>query len=192
VQQQDLFTDKQPPDQIRLIPDFISKKEETTLLQYFKSIQWQRVKMHGVTAKRLVAHFGLDYTYTKRSVTKTIAPPKWLSGLTARVAKTIHKEAKDLKEVLVTFYPAGSGIGWHRDAEVFGDAVIGVSFLSDCTMKFKNPETNEIFKLFIPRRSAYIFSKAARWTWLHSITNHEEDRYSVTFRTLKDGVTATN
>jgi DNA oxidative demethylase len=118
-------------------------------------------------------------------VTKTDPAPKWLDPLTARAAAQISKAASDLKEVLVTFYPKGSGIGWHKDAEVFGNAVIGVSFLSDCTMKFKNPTTGDVYKLFIPRRSAYIFADDARWNWLHSIRSHEEDRYSITFRTLR-------
>jgi alkylated DNA repair dioxygenase AlkB len=184
VYQQSLFNEKHSPEHIKLIPDFISAEEERDLLNNFKTINWQKINMHGVTAKRRVAHFGLDYTYTKRSVTKTIKAPKWLDSLTARAAKLISKKASDLKEILVTYYPKGSGIGWHKDAEVFGDAVIGVSLLSDCTMKFKNLETQEVYKLFIPRRSAYIFSGDARWNWHHSISSHEHDRYSVTFRTL--------
>ena len=140
--------------------------------------------MHGVIAKRKVAHYGLDYTYTKRTVKKAQPPPVWLNPLTEKIAALIKRSPEDLREVLVTYYPAGSGIGWHKDAEVFGNAVIGVSFLNDCTMKFRNPETMEVYKLDIPRRSAYLFADEARWTWHHSITNHTSDRYSVTFRML--------
>jgi alkylated DNA repair dioxygenase AlkB len=183
--QQNLFEEAQGPQSIQLVTDFITEAEESGYLDLFRTIQWQKVEMHGVVAKRRVAHFGLDYTYTKRSVNQTLPAPIGMQSLTERAAKLIHRQAEDIKEILVSYYPEGAGIGWHRDAEVFGDAIVGVSFLSDCTMKFKNPESSEVFKLFIPRRSAYVLSGDARWKWKHSITRHEEDRYSVTFRTLR-------
>ncbi len=184
VRQLTLFENTLTPNRIDLLPDFISEPEERDLIEHFKTIKWQRVEMHGVIAKRSVAHFGLDYKYTKRAVRKTDPAPLWLKNLTGRTAHVLKCAPEDLKEVLVTYYPAGSGIGWHKDAEVFGNAVIGVSFLNDCTMKFRHPETLEVFKLDIPRRSAYVFADEARWLWHHSISNHVADRYSVTFRTL--------
>lgn len=184
MHQQNLFSESSGPQKIELVHDFLTEAEEATLLEHFQSMTWQKVEMHGVVAKRRVAHFGLDYTYTKRSVRDTTPAPHWLADLTARVAKLIGTSASDIKEFLITFYPAGAGIGWHKDAEVFGDAIIGVSFLSDCTMKFRNPATSEVVKLFIPRRSAYLFSGEARWNWLHTISSHPQDRYSITFRTL--------
>lgn len=184
MHQQSLFENPDVPKAIQIFPEFISQAEEIELLELFKTIPWQSIHMHGVTAKRRVAHYGLDYTYTKRSVQKTKPAPPWLSELTARVAKILDMSAKDIKEILVTSYPAGSGIGWHKDSEVFGDAIVGVSFLSDCTMKFKDPETARVHKIMIPRRSAYVFSGEARWKWLHSITSHREERISITFRTL--------
>jgi alkylated DNA repair protein (DNA oxidative demethylase) len=182
--QSNLFEITKTPNKITVVEDFLNQAEESALLKHFESIVWQKVQMHGVIAKRRVAHFGLDYTYTKRAVNKTQPAPKWLNDLMARAAKLINKSPLDLKETLITFYPQGAGIGWHKDAEVFGDAVVGISLLSDCTMKFKNPSTKEVIKLFIPRRSAYVFSDEARWKWLHSISSHLLDRYSITFRTL--------
>lgn len=183
MEQQSLFIEK-PPKRIELYRDFISEREEEFLLEKFKSLEWQTIMFRGVIAKRRVAHFGLDYIYDRRAVNQTDPPPVWLDFLTERVAKLIHVKAKEIKEVLVTNYPAGSGIGWHKDAEVFGDAIVGVSLLSDCTMSFKNPKTAAKYKLFIPRRSAYLFAGEARQLWHHSITSHKLERYSITFRTL--------
>lgn len=185
MKQLNLFENPDEPKTLRLLPDFISEVDETELLSAIETIQWQQVQMHGVIAKRMVAHYGLDYTYTKRSVRETAPPPPaWLAGLSKKAASVIGRNADDIKEVLVTLYPEGAGIGWHKDAEVFGDAIVGVSLLSDCTMKFRHPETKAVYSLEIPRRSAYIFSGEARWVWHHSISKHHEKRISMTFRTL--------
>lgn len=186
MNQLSLFEDDGAPQTLRVVPDIISEAEEHTLLKRIETIAWQKVEMHGVVAKRAVAHYGLDYTYTKRAVRETVPPPAWLDFLTARVAKLLDHPADAIKEVLVTAYPAGAGIGWHKDAEVFGNAIVGVSLLSDCTMKFRHPETKVVYKLEIPRRSAYIFADEARWTWHHSIASHRERRVSITFRTLAE------
>ena len=42
----------------------------------------------------------------------------------------------------MTEYPAGAGIGWHRDAPAF-DFIVGISLLSECTMKFRPVATHE-------------------------------------------------
>ena len=44
--------------------------------------------------------------------------------------------AEDLVEVLVTEYAPGAGIGWHRDAPMFG-MVAGISLLSACRFRFE-------------------------------------------------------
>lgn len=185
MEQLSLFPDTNQPKQILLFRNFIDASEEAALIRRFENLHWEQIKMHGVIAKRRVVHFGLGYTYSTRSIHEIAPAPKWLENIKERGSKLIHRPADEIKEILITHYPADSGIGWHRDAEVFGDAIVGVSFLSDCTMKFKNPDNNNIFKLSIPRRSAYVFSDEARWKWYHSITSHREDRYSITFRTLK-------
>jgi hypothetical protein len=41
-----------------------------------------------------------------------------------------------LADLLVTRYPPGAGIGWHRDAPQFGD-VSGVSLQATCRMRFR-------------------------------------------------------
>jgi hypothetical protein len=42
-----------------------------------------------------------------------------------------------LQQVLLTHYPPGAAIGWHKDRSVFGQAV-GISLLSACNFRFKS------------------------------------------------------
>jgi hypothetical protein len=41
--------------------------------------------------------------------------------------------------------------------------------------------------LTLAPRSAYLLDGAARWQWQHAIHPGREERYSVTFRTLRGG-----
>ena len=56
-----------------------------------------------------------------------------------------RQPAAQLQQVLADRIPAGSQIGWHKDKAVFGE-VVGISFLSCCTFRFRRragPELGE-------------------------------------------------
>jgi len=95
-------------------------------------------------------------------------------------------EGDALAEVLVTHYPPGAGIGWHRDAPAFG-VVVGVSLLGACRLRFQQGRgaARKTRALTLAPRSAYVLDGAARWQWQHAIPPGREERYSVTFRTLR-------
>ena len=84
-------------------------------------------------------------------------------------------------------YPAGAGIGWHRDAPQFG-LVVGVSLLGACRMRFQRGtgSARQTRALELAPRSAYVLDGAVRWQWQHSIPPTKSPRYSVTFRTLRE------
>lgn len=88
--------------------------------------------------------------------------------------------------MLVTEYPPGAVIGWHRDAAAF-DFVVGVSLLGSCQFKFRRGEgkARESVGLIVEPRSAYILDGPARTQWQHSIPPTKTERYSITFRTLR-------
>jgi alkylated DNA repair protein (DNA oxidative demethylase) len=190
--QEDLFHPRETqhgpePKGLHLYYDFISARDETNLLEKLKHLHWKQVEMFGVVAKRKVVHYGMDYHYDARAVRPTTDAPDFLNPFVEKVAKILKAEADDVAEILITQYPKGSGIGWHRDAAVFGDAVAGISLLSGCVMKFRK-KTGTGFNtvpIALPPRSLYIISGEARWIWEHSITRHPQPRYSITFRTLK-------
>jgi len=167
--------------------NFISAEEGILLLKQMPTLDWQEIKMFNQTAKRRVIHLGLNYTYANRSVTPTTPPPAFLHPFIIRSATILKVEPQEIAEILITEYPVGAGIGWHRDAPVF-DKILGVSLGSDCMIKFriKRDEEYEIIKVGLSPNSAYLLSGVARSQWQHSIPPVKIKRYSITFRTLKN------
>ena len=141
--------------------------------------------MHGVESKRTVAHFGWDYDYTGWSVSPGDPVPGCLEPLRARAALFAGLEAEMLEQVLVSRYPPGSGIGWHRDAPMFG-TVVGVSLGSACILRFRRKagDGHETRALELAPRSVYVLEGPARKAWQHGIRATPGMRWSITFRTV--------
>lgn len=168
-------------------PEFVSEPEERDLVDGIRAINFSDVKMHGVVARRRTAHFGWLYGYETARIAPGPTIPEFLLPLRERVGKLAGVAPAALAEILVTEYPPGAGIGWHRDAPMF-DVVAGVSLLGACRFRFekgKNAE-RETRAVTLAPRSAYLLTGEARATWRHSIPPMKEPRYSVTFRTLRE------
>ena len=103
-----------------------------------------------------------------------------------RVGELAGVAPAELVEVLLTEYSPGAGIGWHRDAPMFG-VVAGVSLLGACRFRFERGkgEERETRAVTLAPRSAYLLTGEARAAWRHCIPPAKELRYSVTFRTLR-------
>ncbi len=142
--------------------------------------------MRGQTARRTVRHFGLGYDYESGELVPAEPLPEPMLWLRDRCAALMERDAGDLVQVLVSRYPAGAGIGWHRDAPLFGPQVVGVSLLAPCRLRFqrRTAEIRRVHELQLAPRSAYVLAGPARWSWQHSIPAVAELRYSVTFRTV--------
>jgi alkylated DNA repair protein (DNA oxidative demethylase) len=125
-----------PPPGFRYVPDFITAAEEANLMAATRALEFSDVVMRGQTARRRVAHFGWRYGYESFAVTPGPPLPPAFLPLRRRVADLIQVEDEALAELLVTAYPPGAGIGWHRDAPAF-DTVVGVSLLSPCRFRFQ-------------------------------------------------------
>jgi alkylated DNA repair dioxygenase AlkB len=170
-------------------PEFVTPGEESELLAFLGRLDFHEVVMHGQAARRTVRHYGLDYAYESRTATPGEPLPDALVPLRDRSAGLAAIEPDALAEALVTRYPPGAGIGWHRDAPMFGAPVVGVSLGSACRMRFQRAVggVRRTFALDLEPRSAYVLGGAARWAWQHSIPATNGLRYSVTFRTLREG-----
>lgn len=176
------------PEGLAYHEDFLDASEEAELLRFLEGLDYHGVTMRGQTAKRTVRHYGFDYGYESWQLTPTDALPEELSALRARAAQLAGVEPEELAEILVSRYPAGAGIGWHRDAPTFGPAIVGVSLGAPAPLRFqrgKGPE-RRVFELEVAPRSAYVLSGAARSAWQHSIPVTKALRYSITFRTLRN------
>lgn len=177
------------PEGFSYQPDFISKAEETRLVEHLSGIHLHNFNFQGYEARREVASFGYDWNFEKRSLTKGLDIPLEFAPLMARVANYLQLRADDIQELLVTRYPEGSVINWHRDAPAF-DLIAGLSLLSDCTFRFRPYDPSKqgrkpIVSLTVARRSLYVMQRAARSDFQHSILPIKSLRYSITFRTLK-------
>ena len=157
-------------------------------MSQIEKLSFSEIRMHGVTAKRRVVHFGWDYGYDSWTISPTEAIPEWLLPLRTRAADVIHVSEEAIQEVLVTRYEPGAGIGWHRDAPMFGPAVLGVSLVGTCRMRFQRTlgGKRHTAETVLRPRSSYLLAGAARFVWQHSIPPAKELRYSITFRTLKE------
>ncbi|HEX2149532.1 MAG TPA: alpha-ketoglutarate-dependent dioxygenase AlkB [Actinomycetota bacterium] len=169
-------------------PDFLSPDEHGLLTAWVEGLTYEPVVMHGQTAKRQVRHFGFLYGYESWSLTPGESIPEELFDLRSRCATLADLEPDQLDEALVTRYPPGAGIGWHRDAPMFGPKVIGVSLLSESKMRFQRrvSEIRQVFELVLDAGSAYVLQGEVRTSWQHSIPAVKSLRYSITFRTVKN------
>ncbi|HEY7373795.1 MAG TPA: alpha-ketoglutarate-dependent dioxygenase AlkB [Polyangia bacterium] len=166
-------------------PNFVSESEERALLDWVqREVSFKTFEMRGQVARRRVAHFGYDYAYDNRDVSPRDPLPAALLPLRDRVAAFLEVPPDQVVEALVTEYTPEAGIGWHRDAPVFG-VVAGVSLLADCDFRFRRGESGRSVALPVARRSVYKLTGEARWGWQHHIPPMKELRYSITFRTLR-------
>jgi DNA oxidative demethylase len=104
-----------------------------------------------------------------------------------RAAQFAAVEPAALAQTLVSRYPPAAGIGWHRDAPMFGEPVVGVSLGAPARMRLqrKAGEERRLFEVELGPGSIYALTGPARWSWQHSIPATKALRYSITFRTLK-------
>jgi alkylated DNA repair dioxygenase AlkB len=171
------------PEGLRYLPDFLSPEEERALVERMPEAAFREVRMRGQVALRRTAHYGWDYGYESWQIEPAAPVPDWILPLRERAAALVGAAPSALEEVLVTEYPPGAGIGWHRDAPMFGPAVVGVSLGAPARMRFRRAGASSA--LLLEPRSAYVLDGPARTQWQHSIPAAKALRYSITFRTLK-------
>jgi alkylated DNA repair dioxygenase AlkB len=176
---------------------FVSAEEERRLLDAIESLEFSQVLMRGVVAKRRTVHFGWTYGYYARRTEPGPPLPDFLLPVRARFAAWAGIEAELFVEALVTEYPPGATIGWHRDAPVFGDVVAGLSLRTACRMKFRpcmsppsardgDRRRRTTHEIELVARSGYLMAGEARRLFEHSIPAVESTRYSITFRSLRN------
>lgn len=171
-------------------PDFIDSAEEEDLIKEISKIKLHTFVFQGFEAKRKIASFGYDYSFDKRSLSEGKEIPSIFYPLMEKVAQETGRRKEDFAELLITEYPVGSVINWHRDAPPF-DMIAGISLLSDCTFRLRPHEKTRrargsVLSLNVQRRSLYIMAEESRSEWQHSILPVELVRYSITLRTLRE------
>ncbi|MDB5392759.1 MAG: hypothetical protein JWM91_265 [Rhodospirillales bacterium] len=170
---------------LRYAPGFITADEERQLVGEFEMLPFKPFEFHGHLGNRWVASFGWRYDYGQRAVRPAGPIPSFLLPLRGRATAFAGLPEEEFQQVLVTHYPPGAGIGWHRDKAIFGE-VIGLSFLTPCALRFRRAYERgwERFTQMVEPRSIYLLQGAARTEWEHSIAPTPSVRYSVTFRRI--------
>jgi alkylated DNA repair dioxygenase AlkB len=182
------------PEGFEYRPDFLLAAEEQQLLADLAHVEFTAVEMRGAVARRRTAHYGWSYGYERRDAAPGRPLPEFLLPLRVRVAEWAEVDAEAFAEALITEYPEGAPIGWHRDAPMFGD-VAGISLGASCRMKFRpyvSPKDvagvavrRATHEIELAPRSAYLIRGDARRQFEHSIPPVVQRRYSITFRTLR-------
>lgn len=173
------------PAGLRYQPALISSSDEAALIERVRELPFREFEFHGYVGKRRVVSFGWKYDFSSQRLQKADDIPDYLLPLRALSALFANLQPEAFQQVMVTEYAAGAGIGWHRDKAVFGE-VVGVSLLSPCTLRFRRKLDGnwERSNLLAEPRSAYHLSGPARTEWQHSISQVDELRYSITFRSM--------
>jgi alkylated DNA repair dioxygenase AlkB len=184
-----LFADRNAePEGLRYQPEFVSKATEAELIAHIAELPLQPFQFGAYEGKRRVASFGFRYDYSLRKLREADPIPAWLASIIAPVEKFGDLPAGSVGQILCTEYDVGVGIGWHRDKPHF-DQVFGLSLGAPCKFRFRRAagEKWQRFTLTAEPRSLYMMSGESRQAWQHSIPGVEQRRYSITFRTMRDG-----
>ena len=173
-------------------PNFLTEEEEAELLGWFADLPFEHGRLGEYVAKRRLIGFGWGYDFRAQRLVPGPPLPPFLAPYARKAAKWLDIRASRVAEALITEYPPGAAIGWHRDNESF-EHIIGVSLGSWCRMRlrpysWRDRRTQEVVALPLEPRSAYIMQGDARWKFQHSVAPVQGLRYSITFRTLPTNV----
>ena len=148
---------------LRYEPEFATEEEEAALVALFEQRQFSEIHMRGQVARRTVLHFGYRYDYEGWTLVPVEPLPPSATWVRDRAATLAEVDPAALAETLVTRYPPGAGIGWHRDAPLFGPKVVGVTLLSGCSLRFQRRRAGirELHVLELAPRSAYVLAGSA-------------------------------
>jgi alkylated DNA repair dioxygenase AlkB len=183
----DLFGARAPalPGGLSYQDDVLSPAEELALVERFGTLRFREFEFHGYVGKRRVLSFGWRYDFNGGGLARTEEMPAFLLPIRDKAAAFAGITPSALEHVLLTEYPPGATIGWHKDRSVFGD-VIGLSLKSACVFRLRRRVGTafERAAFVAAPRSAYLLRGAARTEWEHSIPAVDALRYSITFRTM--------
>ncbi len=173
-------------------PDFITVEEEELLLAFIEAqpLTHARGGTSGeYEAKRRHINFGWNFEGEK--LIPGPALPRFLQRFSHRIEKWLDLPRGRVAEALVNEYTPGSALGWHRDNEPF-EHVVGISLAGWVKMRFRPLSGPRIAKnvitLDLEPRSIYVMQGDVRWKWQHSVAASRALRYSITFRTLPNGI----
>ena len=151
------------PEGLIYVPGFLTETEERNVLAVLATFALHPYVLHDTPSRRLVRSFGLTLVAGAYDAGPAAPVPAGLEWLRKRCAGLMGREPKEVADLLVSRYPPGAGIGWHRDAPQFGE-VAGVSAADRVpdAVPPRRPRAWETAELTLEPRSAYLLSGPAR------------------------------
>lgn len=185
-----LFPELSFPPGFRYDPLFITASEEQAIMKIISGMELRPLYFQGYEAKRKVASFGYDWSFEKRQLSKGKEIPKAFVPLIKKLTTHLALPENIFAELLVTEYPVGAVINWHRDAPPFG-LIAGISLMTDCIFRLRpydraRQSRRSVLAFPVHRRSLYVMEGEARTAWEHSTAPVANVRYSITLRSLKE------
>ncbi|CAO3635686.1 unnamed protein product [Mucor fragilis] len=179
-----------------LVEEAVTVSEEASLIESVNKETWSGLGVGpNPELKRRTQQYGHLFSYRYRKVLEEYGPlPDFTNFLVDRIMKNNWMPRKP-NHLLVNEYNPGQGIMPHVDAPaLFGPAILSLSLLSECIMKFICEDQS--IDIILPRRSLVILTGDARYKFKHGISKdliettdsgiiiERDKRISFTFREI--------
>ncbi|KAI9147571.1 Alkylated DNA repair protein alkB [Paramyrothecium foliicola] len=181
------------PSGILLQKNFTTPEHEAELLDIFRNkLDWPQ------RPGRVSLHYGYTFSYKTFGIDMDIPfiPfPDWLVPLLPTT------EGRPPDQVCLQHYAPGTGIPPHVDTHSAFDQLYALSFGAPVFMQFRDGASGEKVELDLPPRSMMQMRGDSRLHWTHGIKSRKtdtlpdgtvrprRDRWSLTYRWLRDGAT---
>jgi alkylated DNA repair dioxygenase AlkB len=165
-------------------PDFLTVVETDQLLRSIAALPFHTDKFRGMTMKRTIVCYGSDYLSASRSARNPAPPiPEFLAPVRDRATAIAEVDATTLTQAIVWRYPAKAGINWHIDNPAFGPVVCGVSLGASAVLHLERSGSK--VRQRVDAGSLYVLRDEARYEWKHKVDGNTDERYSITFRSMR-------
>jgi alkylated DNA repair protein (DNA oxidative demethylase) len=172
------------PEGFEYIHNFLPFPQQIQLLKELRGLHYEHEMFRGRLMKRAWAQFGYSYVAAAHKVTPAPAMPAYLQSVLQN-ASVYYPDDLTFTQCIVTKYPPGAAIGYHADAAVFGEYLLGISFASEARLQFRPKKTQKAsFEVTLAPGSLYVMHGRARYHYDHRIVPVKTERYSLTFRYL--------
>ena len=172
------------PEGFEYIEKFLSFPQQLAILQELRGLHYEHEMFRGRLMKRAWEQFGYSYVAAAHKVTPAPAMPTYLEAILQN-ASVNYSDDLTFSQCIVTKYKPGAGIGWHSDAAVFGEYILGVSLAAEARLQFRPKKTQKAaFEVTVSPGSLYVMQGVARYHYDHRIVPVKTERYSLTFRYL--------
>ncbi len=159
-------------DYLKILPDFVTVAEESTIMSFIKQGTPKKTK-----GRNTIQRFGSSAPYQSHIVSKDI--PDHFKVICNRLVNEKLLEVRP-DSVSVNEYFEGQIIEKHIDSPSSGEIITVLSLMSDATMVFSKEK--ERFEVQLPARSLVQMQGELRHKWMHEILPVPAKRYSIVFR----------